>query len=624
MKRDGEEWKRISWPEALDTIANKLLEIKENYGARALAICKGLTYFLGAWGNAQLLHRFADVYGTPNHFTADNGCFRTGVIARTMTFGVPSAVPDAERSQCIVLWGHNPHASLPYQAWWDIPTARKNGAKLIVIDPRRIPFAKEADIHVQPRPGSDGALALGLINVIVSEELYDREFVDKWTVGFDKLVDHAKAFTPEEVERITWVPAETVVDIARMYATTKPACIVQGVQTLDMKADGLNTSRSIAILQTITGNFMVPGGYKIVPPFKERSIRLLDKVEEEPLGSDTYPLWWEGFFRLYGEGQATTVLDAMLSGEPYPIKAMVVTGANPLRSWPNTRKVESALEQLDFLVVMDPFMNETAERADIVLPAATFVEKTQLCQIHWNLYGIPYVQMRPKAIEFGECWSDARFWLELAKRMGYEEYFPWRDELELYDYLMEPMGLTVQGLLEKPSGFFYSEANYKLDEQRGLPTPSGKVEIFSELLAKRGYDPLPCYQEPPESPISTPELAQEYPLVLTTGARVREYLHSQLRGIRRLHRLRPEATAEMHRETAAKYGISDQDTVEVQTKRGAIRIKASITEDIVPGVVNISHGWHEANVNILTDDAPADPVLGNPSLKAMLCRVTKV
>jgi len=624
MKREGKEWKRISWPEALDTIANKLLKIKETYGARSLAICKGLTGWMGAWGNVQLLHRFADVYGTPNIFSGDNGCFRTSIIARGVTLGAPAALVDVERSQCIMLWGHNPHASVPYQAWWDIPIARKNGAKLIAIDPRRIPFAREADIHAQPRPGSDGALALGLINVIISEGLYDKEFVDKWTVGFDKLIDHVKPFTPDEVEKITWVPAQTVMDIARMFATTKPACIVQGFNTLDMKTDGLNSSRSIAILQAITGNFMVPGGFKSCPLFIERSLRLLDKVDEEPLGSDTYPLWWEGFFRLHGEGQATTALDAMLTEKPYPIKAMIVTGANPLRSWPNTTKVEKAMEKLDFLAVMDPFMTQTAERADIVLPAATFVEKTELCQVHWNLNGIPYVQMRPKAIEVGECWSDGRFWLEMAKRMGYEEYFPWRDEFEVYNYLMEPMGVTVQDLLDKPDGFFYGEPEYKIDEQKGLWTPSGKVEIFSEFLAKRGYDPLPRYQEPPESPISTPELAQEYPLILTTGARVREYMHSQLRGIRRLHRLRPEATAEMHRETAAKYGISDQNTVEVQTKRGAIHIKASVTEDIVPGVVNISHGWHEANVNILTDDAPADPFLGNPPLKAALCRVTKV
>jgi anaerobic selenocysteine-containing dehydrogenase len=247
-----------------------------------------------------------------------------------------------------------------------------------------------------------------------------------------------------------------------------------------------------------------------------------------------------------------------------------------------------------------------------------------MCHFHWEIHGMPYVQMRQKAIQVGESWSDAKFWIELAKRMGYAEYFPWKDELEVYDYVMEPMGLTVQGLLEKPEGVFYGEANYGIDEQKGLQTPSGKVEIFSESLESIGDDPLPCYREPPESPLSTPALAQEYPLVLTTGARVPEYFHSQLRGISRLHRLRPEPTAEIHTDTAAKYGIKDKDTIEVQTKRGAIRIKAKVTKDIVPGAVSINHGWREANVNILTDDDPVDPVAGNPSLKAMLCRVTKV
>ena len=316
------------------------------------------------------------------------------------------------------------------------------------------------------------------------------------------------------------------------------------------------------------------------------------------------------------------LLDTMLSDKPYPVNAMIVTGANPLSAWPNTEKVTRALEKLDFLVVMDPVMTQTAQQADIVLPAATFLEKTQMCHFHWEIHGMPYVQMRSKAIQVGESWSDAKFWIELAKRMGYAEYFPWKDELELYDYIMEPMGLTVKGLLEKPEGIFYGECDYNIE--KGLQTPSGKVEIVSESLKSVGGDPLPCYFEPPESPISTPELLQEYPLVLTTGSRVPEYFHSQLRGIHQLHNLRPELTAEIHPKTAAEYGINNRDMIEVRTKRGAVTVKADVTEDIIPGAVNIGHGWQENNVNILTDDSPVDPVSGNPSLKAMLCRVTRI
>ncbi|HEY96843.1 MAG TPA: molybdopterin-dependent oxidoreductase [Dehalococcoidia bacterium] len=621
MRREGKEWKRISWQKALDIIAEKLLDIKRNYGAHSLVITKGLTYYMGARANAQLVHRFGDVYGTPNHFMADNGCFRTGVVARMKTFGA-FVCPDIERSKCVVLWGHNPHASLRHRAWWVIPAAKENGAKLIVIDPRRTPFAREADVHVQPRPGSDGALALGIMNVIISEELYDKAFVDKWTEGFDKLVNHVRAFTPEEVERITWVPAVTVVNIARMYATTKPACIVPGFETPDIRADGFAFCRSLAVLQAITGNFLVPGGLKNVPRWQEHSIRLLDKLEENCLGADRFPLWWEGASREHGEGQATMLLDTMLSEKPYPIKAMIVTGANPLSAWPNTEKVLRALKKLDLMVVMDPVMTQTAQQADIVLPAATFLEKTQMCHFHWEIHGMPYVQMRSKAIQVGESWSDAKFWIELAKRMGYAEYFPWKDELELYDYVMEPMGLTVKGLLEKPEGIMYGECDYNIE--KGLQTPSGKVEIVSESLKNVGGDPLPCYCESPESPFSTPELLQEYPLVLTTGSRVPEYFHSQLRGIHQLNNLCPELTAEIHPKTATEYGINDKDMIEVRTKRGAITVKADVTEDIVPGAVNIGHGWQENNVNILTDDAPVDPVSGNPSLKAMLCRVTRI
>ena len=622
MKRQGSSWQRITWDEALDTIAEKLKDTKQTYGAKSVAVCLGMVFLSQARANIELIRRFTDAFGTPNVFSVDSMCFRLRLLSYILTLG-RWGVADLENSRCIILWGHNPDASTPPRSWWMIPKAMKNGAKLIVIDPRRTPFAKKANIHACPRPGSDTALALGLMNVIISEGLYDKEFVKRWTVGFDELATLVKDYPPEKVENITWVPAQTVIDMARLFANTKPACIMQGWDTLDQKSSGVNNARAVAILHAITGNFDVAGGMSTPPPFHLRPIRMLDKTDGMPLGTDRFPLHYSVLGRLFGEGQGMVLPEVILKSEPYPVKAMIVAGSNLLMSWPNSKKIEAALKKLDFLVVMDQYMGETAKLANIVLPAATFAERTEPCDIYMSL-GIPWVTLRQKAVQIGECWPDIKFWMQLARRMGYVEYFPWKDEIEAYDYLMEPTGLSVKALTENASGMYCGTVTYRNYESRGLRTPSGKVEIYSETLAKMGQDPLPVHREPPESPVSTPELAKKYPLILTTGARVVEYLHSQLRNVHRLHRLRPEPEAEMNPETAAKYGIKDKDKIRVESPRGSIEIKAKLTEDIIPGIVSVTHGWHEANINILTDETPADPVGGNPSLKALLCRVERV
>ncbi|MFQ5827267.1 MAG: molybdopterin-dependent oxidoreductase, partial [Dehalococcoidia bacterium] len=570
----------------------------------------------------ELIRRFTDVYGTPNVFSVDSMCYRCRLLSYIVTLG-RWAVADMDKSQCIVLWGNNPEGSTPPRAWWQIPDALKNGAKLIVIDPRNIPMAKKADIHARPRPGSDTALALGLMNVIISEGLYDKEFVERWTEGFGRLSEHVQAYSPEEVERITWVPAQTIVDMARMFATTKPACIVQGWNTLDQKSTGANSARAVAILQAITGNFDVPGGFATPPPFHLRPIRRIEMTEGEPLGIDRVPLHYSVLGRLFGEGQGMVLPEVILKEDPYPVKAMLVAGSNILRSWPNSNKIEEMLKKLDFIVVMEQFMTEIAQRADIVLPAATFVERTEPADIYVSL-GLPYVQMRRKVIQVEECWPDIRFFLELAQRMGYQEHFPWKDEIEAYEHLMEPSGISVKTLMENPVGMFYGDVEYRNYEAKGVRTPSGKVEIYSAELERLGLDPLPTHREPPESPLSTPELAAQYPLILTTGSRLVEYLHSQLREVPRLRRLQPEAKAEINPASAAECGVNDGDRVKVETPRGSIELKAKVTEDIIAGVVNIPHGWPEANVNMLTDETPVDPIAGNPALKALLCRVTKI
>ncbi|MGC8816853.1 MAG: molybdopterin-containing oxidoreductase family protein [Candidatus Hadarchaeum sp.] len=615
MKREGDSWKRISWDEALDIIVGELARIKKDYGSRALSVYlgQGIDYYENKW----YARRFCDVYGTPHYYSVDSMCYRARVIAHRLTYGTMS-VPDHENSKCIIMWGRNEYnAFLPRAK--KLLKAMENGAKLIVVDPVRTFFAKKADIHLRPRPGTDCALALAMLNVIISEELYDKEFVEKWTVGFEKLAEHVKKYTPEKAEGITWVDAEDIVKAARLYASTKPACINQG-NSLDLQANGVQNSRALAIMMAITGNLDVPGGNTYSPRLRLTNLGFPKMQTEKPFGAEVHPIQYEHT----REGQVMVLINKLLSGDPHQIRAMIVSGGNPAVQWPNYNKVKAALEKLDFLVVMDVFMTATAELADLVLPAATFLEKTELLDFG-AVMGIPYVMLRKKVVEpQGEAWPDWKFWFELGKRMGYGESFPWNDVRESIDVLLKPTGYSLKALEEIPGGFYYDCQRYRKYIDEGFATPSKKVELYSETLRKYGYDPLPTYVEPKESPVSDPELTKKYPLILTTGSRILEYTHSQLRNIPRLREKVPDPLAEIHPETAKRYGIADGDMILVKTKRGSLKIKARVTEDMHPKVVHVQHGWKEANANILTNEEDRDPISGFPAVKSLLCSIERL
>lgn len=610
QKRVAGQWQRIDWDEALNTMATKLERIKQEYGARALAVycgesasqCDGIVY----------LRRFLDVYGSPNLFSGSSLCNRPIPMACQLTFG-KAFVPEPENSRCIVVWGIDPYSSNHRQAT-QILTAKKSGAKLIVIDPRRTFFAKRADVYIQPRPGSDCILALGMLNVIVSQGLYDKEFVSKWTTGFERLTGHLADYSPDKVEEATWVPGNVIREAATILATTRPACIIPG-SALNHQTCAVQNIRALSILQAITGNIDVAGGWIAPVELRLSPMALPEKLSERPLGEDQYPLFVASR-RGRLEGQAAVLTDALLTDEPYLVKAMIVAGGNPVLSWPDTTKVVKALQKLDFLVVMDVTMTRTAELADIVLPAATFLETTELHS--YGSSGLPYVILRKKATEVPECWPDWKLWFQLAKRMGYEEYFPWSDEEEAIDFLLRPSGITVKDLKWNATGIFYGSKQYKGYEKQGFPTPSGKIEIHCAKLEELGHSPLPA---PQQAEAADPELAKEYPLILTTGARALEYTHSQFRNISSLRKRVPGPVGEIHPSTAERYGIADGEMMFIETTKGEIKIKARVTEGIIPYVISIPFGWEEANANVLTDWRAADPISGLPVLASLLCKI---
>jgi anaerobic selenocysteine-containing dehydrogenase len=392
---------------------------------------------------------------------------------------------------------------------------------------------------------------------------------------------------------------------------------------LDQHINGFQNNRALAILQAITGNYDVPGGWATNPFMRLTDLRI--PVDEEPIGADAHPM----FRRLWGMtspyGQQMLLADVILSERPYPIQAMIVSGGNPAAAWPDSLKFTRAFRKLKMLVVMDLFMTETARLADIVLPACSSLEKLGLAYNYGLTGGMPYVLLSRKVIEpIGECWADWRFYSELGRRMGHGEYFPWNTDEEVVGMLLEPSGISLRGLEEKPEGLWFDSRCYDITQPRQIRTPSGKIEIYSQTLADAGYDPLPVFRDPSQSPARAPSLVKRYPLILNTGARIVPYTHWQMRDLPPLRELSPHPVAEIHPDTAKAFGIGDGDMIIVETRRGEIRVRAETTDDILPGLVNVLHGWPaKANQNRLTELHPRDPVTGYTEMRALACRIRR-
>ncbi|MDF9408719.1 MAG: Acetylene hydratase [Pelotomaculum sp. PtaB.Bin013] len=619
MLREKGYWQRVNWDTALDYCAEKLTRVKEKYDAKSLAV------FCGSVGVenievATFARRFKGAFGTPNLLSVENICYRARILARQLTFG-RYPLDDPKDSRCIVLWGHNPDGSKGMLGELIREKLAKEGLKLIVINPKRIPLAEET-FHLPIRPGTDMALALAMINVIIKEDLYDHDFVKEYTVGFDELVKHVENYTPEWAQEITWLPASDIITAARMFAQVKPGCIIQGINSLDQHRNGLQNSRILSILQAITGNVFKPGSWVTVPRIPLTNLSFKD--QEKPIGADDFPVFSSLWGRQAPFGIATLFPEAVLEGKPYPVRACIVTAANPVVSFPAAGLFKKAFAGLDFLAVIDPFFSETAELADVVLPACTFLEKGGLSYVYGVVFGEPFAMLHHKVIEpISDSWPDWKIWSELARRLGLGEYFPWQSDEEVMDAFIEPGDFKDQ-LKASPLGTYYGEKQYNVHEKKKLGTPSGIIELYSQTLKDYGYDPIPVYMEPYQSPVNTPELYQKYPLILISGERRQEYTHTQQRHVPVLRNSNREPLAEIHPATASQYGVLDYSMIRVETKSGSMKLRACLTEKIAPGVVSVPHGWADANVNLLVDMEAIDPITAYPDFKAVLCRIESV
>ena len=616
LKRVNGRFEQISWDQALDEIADKLSQLKAAYGPQVLGVFSG-SIGVENLEMAGLTQRFKAAFGSPNFFSVESVCYRMRIRTRQITFGkYPTEELD---SKLYILWGHNPDASdFPLKLAMERNLAQ--GSKLVVVDPRRIPMADKAEMYLRIRPGTDGAMALAMIHVIINENLYDKEFVDAYTLGFDKLVDHIQKYTPEWAEKITWVTAEQIRALARLFANTKGAGIYQGTCTQDQTANGTQSSRAFSVLQTITGNINVPGGWVISPRLAFGNVGL--KVEGEPLGADQFPLFFEVWGRKSPYGVVTVVPESI----PDKLKAFYVVGGNPLMSMPDSNAFTEAFKKLELLVVHDMVMTETAQIAHYVLPACSHLEKWGVAYTYNVCHCLPYLMLRKKCIEpLHESRSEWWVYTELAKRLGLEALFPWKSEEDLVRFELEPSGLPFEYLLnEKPEGGFYQNKVYEMTNNL-FPTPSRKIEIYSDALEHVGFDPLPTYQEPLRSPMSA-EVAflEEYPLILSTGHRNYYYTHSQHRNVKALRDQAPEPEMEIGVETAKKYDLKTGDMSIIKSNRGQVKMKARVDDRIAEGVVFVPHGWpDDANANLLTDVTCRECIMGYPDQKSLLCNISR-
>ena len=602
LKRVGGSFEEVSWDRALGEIASRLTAVKGEFGPEALAVQSG-------WGVVGhpiqgFLMRFCQAFGTPNYGTVESLCTAAIRIGESLTTG-SKLRPQVSRSPTVVLWGFNPAVSHP--AWErTLAAVVPSGRNLVVIDPMRTELAATATLHLQVRPGTDGALALGLMHVMVAEGLHSRSYVERHTVGFEGLRELIERYPPGRVAQITSLQPDDIHRAARMIARQGPTSVWTGLG-IEHHENAVQTSRAITILAALCGDIEVRGGSRLQTSARKRRpgqplpcFRLPatprpvpPPVSVPPVGYHDYPLY-EMFTR---QAQANLFATAILEDRPYPLRALILVGANPMLTSPSSERLRAAADKLSLLVSVDPFLTASGELADYVLPAATFAEG------HPPAPGLLEEQ---HAIR-----TDWDILTGLAGRLGLERYFPWPT-------LEEAMAAPHEPYMH-PQRTLRAEAPGEAGRQPArFPTASGKIELYSRALEEFGYDPLPDWKEPSERPH---RYGEEFPLILVSGPRGRAYINSQFRQIPSVSRKMPRPLAEIHPATAAEAGVGDGDPVAVVSPHGRIVLHVRVTAQVHPDCVVVPFGWSGTNANLLTHDGALDPISGFPAFRSGVCRL---
>ena len=607
--RGSGEWEEITTDEAVSHIANKLRKVIEEHGSESIA------FHMGANRNdliGEFMQRLGKTIGTPNFATVDNVCSKARSLADKFTFG-QKCFPDINQpSECLVVWGRNTLDTGGESRMDIIRQAKEHGTKILVIDPRETSMTRIAHQWVKPRPGSDGYLGIALLKTIVEEGLYDREFVEKYTIGFDKLHEMLEDYSFEELERETWISIDDMKKFARTYATSKPAVIQTG-NPLDQTPNSYQSCRLISILRAVTGNLDVPGGEVVANGVPFLNIKDVEDRSKRPMIGSEFKV-----AASLGLAPSQDVLRASYTSDPYPIKASLIFGSNPLMTYANTEGVHKAIMGLDFIATAEFFMTPTAKYSDIILPVAANHEYDDFSP----KFG--HIVARPKIIDpQGECRADIQWMNLIAKELGLKGF--WDSPKEAFDEILEPAGLTYEELVE--NGPVWAPQKYMKYIDEGFKTASGKVEIYSETLKEMGVPPIP---EMVEQITST----DDYPLVMTSG-KDSYYYHSSWRKLPTLRRLSKEPLVEMNRETAEKYRLVEGEMAYIETTEGRITQKVKLNESLDPKIIFVAHGWwfperedlgwKESNDNVLTKwDGPKCQAMGAVTLRGIPCKIYPV
>lgn len=662
MKRVGNrgegKWERISWDEAMDTLVSKIEMYKKEFGPESIVFGQGT-----GRGTVQWNQRMGNTIGVNHWLSPSHICLMPIVTVSFQMFGCMPIWDgcDLDRSECQVFWGANLAWTEATFAAGEINRGRERAAKLIVVDPNfEHPLAAKADHFVPVRPGSDSAMAMSWINIIIEEDLFDHDFVKKWTTA--PLLIDAKTLDPiSEADIKPGGSPERLMVWDR--ATNGPRGIDE--QNIDQELDGyfeitgisgkkikaktawqelreraakMPPERAAQLCWTEAGK--IREAARMYATSKPAAITYFQGIEEhtnakhtiqaintliaitgnldrlggnlwapfynEMLGprltGDFTELHWKkklGDIKFFPFSHAPAAWDAMITGKPYPIKAFITVQGNPISWSENSNKVVQALKAVDFLVVMDYFMSPTAKLADMVLPSAHWTERDYIADemiLRWF-----FAQQRAVDPLF-ERKSDATFFRELGRRLD-PKMWPWKTDEEMFDFQLEPTGVTWKELKDRWI-LEYAPLQEKTYEKEGFPTTTKKAEIYTVVFQRAGTDPLPDYEEPAESPYSRPEVAKKYPFVLVTGRRYPQYFHSAFRGIPYLRELAPEPRVMINMETAKKLDIKENDEVWIESPQGKIKMKAQLTMGLHQRVVSLPHGWWQGCPELGLPDYP--------------------
>ena len=636
--RGSGEWKRISWDTALDEMADGLAAVRSQHGPLAVAgAVSGAAFSRGA-----IMALLLRSIGSPNWMINQDLCGGCQALSEKLTGTPIKNGEDIDNARCALVVGRNPYAADPVQ-WLALKALKKRGGQIIVIDPIQGPASDLADLWLRPRPGTDAALALSIAHVLVAENRYDEDFVANWCHGFDRYKARIDEYRPEVAARLTGVAADDIVAAARGYADG-PSVFVPG-HGIDAFSAGVQTFRAFDCLVAISGNLDRPGGNRLARRPKgfrtyldllhDPQFRLPLDIEKQTIGADQFPLW------AGPEGWQTachnpSVIEAVLTGDPYPVRAMYISGVNIVVTYPDATRTIEALKSLDFVAVATQNLNPTAAFADIVLPKTTSLEEEE---VFLQASGPCISYTRPVLPPRGEARSDLDIALALRDRLAArqalsQDFLPWHDQRAFNEHLLGDSGITIESLQEKGYATFPYELG-SFDKSR-FATPTGKVELFSERLDALGLEALPDYVAP-TADSSDAEARTEFPLILLTGIREKTYHHSRFRDQAWARKVSPDPLIQIHPETAATHGISDAQWVNVHTAgtETSCRLKAHVTEGAPRGVVATGMGWWEPladdvelgarDINIngaMSYGGPWDPVTGSPDSRGRRCRIT--